>query len=67
MIISYNKTHSMNEKNKMIARFLSKKMKDLLIKYLSLMQLLKEFIAEQMKCKRFENYKKLLFIDYERD
>ncbi|TMC19467.1 MAG: hypothetical protein E6J34_15325, partial [Chloroflexi bacterium] len=67
MAISYNKTRSTNEKDKVIARFLPEEVGDLMIKYLSLVRPLKGFIAEQMECERFENYEKLLFTDYERD
>src|SRR5436305_4326966 len=59
MAISYNKTRSTNEKDKVIARFLPEEVGDLMIKYLSLVRPLKGFIAEQMECERFENYEKL--------
>ena len=46
IIIEYSKTYSITEKNKLIIRFLSKKMRDLLIKYLSLIHLMKIFILK---------------------
>jgi len=65
--LSYNKTHSTNGKDKMVARFLPEEVGDLLVKYLSLVRPLEAFIAEQMECEGFGNYEKLLFTDYERD
>jgi hypothetical protein len=64
--LSYNKTRSTNGKDKAVARFLPEEVGDLLVKYLSLVWPLEAFIAEQMECKGFENFEKLLFTDYER-
>ena len=64
IMIEYNKTHSMNEKNKLIIWFLSKKIENLFIKYLIFIKLIKVFIIKQIEYNNFENYKKILFIDY---
>ena len=66
IVIGYNKTRSMNGKNKLIARFLPEKIEDLLVKYLALMRSAEAFIVEQLECDGFENYEKMLFMDYER-
>ena len=64
-MIEYNKIHSMNEKNKLITRFLSKKIENLLVKYLIFMKSIEIFIIKQIEYDDFENYEKILFIDYE--
>ena len=64
-MIEYNKIHSMNEKNKLITRFLSKKIENLLVKYLIFMKSIEIFIIKQIEYDDFENYEKMLFIDYE--
>ena len=55
----------MNEKNKLITRFLSKKIENLLVKYLIFMKSIEIFIIKQIEYDDFENYEKMLFIDYE--
>jgi hypothetical protein len=65
IIIGYNKTCLTNGKNKLIVRFLPEEVGDLLIKYLILVRPVERFIAEQIECDGFENYEKMLFMDYE--
>ena len=65
IVIGYNKTHSMNGKDKLIAWFLLEEVGDLLVKYLTLMRPAEAFIAEQIECDGFKNYEKMLFTDYE--
>lgn len=65
-MIGYNKTRSMQGKDKSIARFLPAEVGDLLIKYLTLVRPAEAFIVEQIECDGFENYEKMLFTDYER-
>ena len=65
IVIGYNKTRSTNGKDKLIARFLSEEIGDLLVKYLALVRSAEAFIAEQIECDDFENYEKMLFTDYE--
>jgi hypothetical protein len=40
--------------------------RDLLVKYLSLVRPMESFNAELIGCEKYENYGKLLFTDYER-
>ena len=65
ILIGYNKTRSMNGRDKLIARFLPAEIGDLLVKYLALVRPMEAFIAEQIECDGFENYEKMLFTDYE--
>jgi superfamily II DNA helicase RecQ len=66
IVIGYNKTRSMNGKDKLIARFLPDEVGVLLVKYLALVRPMEAFIAEQIECDGFENYEKMLFTDYNR-
>src|SRR6266496_568736 len=66
IVIGYNKTHSTNGKDKLIAQFLPEEIEDLLVKYLTLVRLAEAFIAEQIEYDDFENYEKMLFTEYER-
>ena len=66
IMIEYSKIYSITGKNKLIVRFLSEEIRDLLIKYLSLIHSMEIFILKQIENETFDNYEKILFTDEER-
>ena len=65
-MISYNKTRSTIDKNKLITWYLSEKIEDLLVKYLSLIRSMETFISKQIECETFDKYEKILFVNDEK-